>query len=264
VELTKEAGRILIKNVTKIFARSDSDSTLIALEDVNMDIQPTEFVSIVGTSGCGKSTLLRIIAGLESATFGQAFCDGEVISGTNPKRGLVFQEHSLFPWLSVRDNIAFGLRATGKYESGMEMADRLISVSGLSEFTHSYPHQLSGGMRQRVSLVRSLVVSPDVLLLDEPLGALDSFTRMNLQDELLKLWNENKNTMILITHDVDEAIYLSQRIFIMSPRPGRIAGEIPLRMSYPRNRGSSEFVSVRNAILRKLDFAKEEQEEYNL
>ncbi|MDR3164186.1 MAG: ABC transporter ATP-binding protein [Synergistaceae bacterium] len=262
--MTKRAGHISIQNVTKIFARADLNSTLVALENVNMEIQPAEFVSIVGTSGCGKSTLLRIIAGLESVTFGQAYCDGEVIAGANPKRGLVFQEHSLFPWLSVRDNIAFGLRATGRYKSGADMVDRLISRVDLSEFADSYPHQLSGGMRQRVSLVRALVVSPDVLLLDEPLGALDSFTRMNIQDELLKLWNEHKNTMILITHDVDEAIYLSQRIYIMSPRPGRIVKEIPLRMSYPRNRGSSEFTVVRNEILRRLDFAKEEQEEYNL
>jgi NitT/TauT family transport system ATP-binding protein len=229
-----------------------------------MEIQSAEFISIVGTSGCGKSTLLRIIAGLETATFGQAYCGGELITGTNPKRGLVFQEHSLFPWLSVRDNIAFGLRVAGRYKSDAGLVDELISIIGLSEFAGSYPHQLSGGMRQRVSLVRALAVSPDVLLLDEPLGALDSFTRMNIQDELLKLWNKHKNTMILITHDVDEAIYLSQRIYIMSPRPGRIADEISLRMSYPRNRGSSEFVNVRNGILRKLDFAKEDQEDYNL
>jgi ABC-type nitrate/sulfonate/bicarbonate transport system ATPase subunit len=262
--LTARAGHVSLENVTKIFARADLNSTLVALEGVSMEIRPAEFVSIVGTSGCGKSTLLRIIAGLETATFGRAYCDGELIAGTNPKRGLVFQEHSLFPWLSVRENIAFGLRATGRYRSGAGLVDALISIVGLSEFADSYPHQLSGGMRQRVSLVRALVVSPDVLLLDEPLGALDSFTRMNIQDELLKLWNEHKNTMILITHDVDEAIYLSQRIYIMSPRPGRIAGEIPLRMSYPRNRSSSEFVNVRNEILRRLDFAKEEQEEYNL
>ena len=258
------AGHISIQNVTKIFARTDLDSTLVALESVNMEIRPAEFISIVGTSGCGKSTLLRIIAGLEAATFGQVRCDGEIITGTNPKRGLVFQEHSLFPWLSVRDNIAFVLRAAGRYKSGADLVDRLISRVGLSEFSGSYPHQLSGGMRQRVSLVRALVVSPDVLLLDEPLGALDSFTRMNIQDEILKLWNEHKNSMILITHDVDEAIYLSQRIYIMSPRPGRIVKEIPLGMSYPRNRGSSEFTAVRSEILRRLDFAKEEQEEYNL
>ncbi|MDR1917010.1 MAG: ABC transporter ATP-binding protein [Synergistaceae bacterium] len=262
--MSGQAGHIIVKNLTKIFARSDLNATLVALENLDMEILPTEFISIVGTSGCGKSTLLRIIAGLETATFGQVFCDGEAIRDTDPRRGLVFQEHSLFPWLSVRDNIAFGLRATGKYRSSVELVDRMISIVGLQEFANSYPHQLSGGMRQRVSLVRALIVSPNVLLLDEPLGALDSFTRMNMQDELLRLWNEHRNTMILITHDVDEAIYLSQRIYIMSPRPGRIACEIPLRISYPRNRSSSEFVNVRNMILRKLDFAKEEQEDYNL
>jgi ABC-type nitrate/sulfonate/bicarbonate transport system ATPase subunit len=264
LELTERSGHISIENVTKIFARADLNSTLIALDGVNLEVRPAEFISIVGTSGCGKSTLLRIIAGLETVTFGQARCDGKPIAGTNPKRGLVFQEHSLFPWLSARDNIAFGLRAAGRYKSSDGLVDGLISAVGLSEFANSYPHQLSGGMRQRVALVRALVVSPDVLLLDEPLGALDSFTRMNIQDELLKLWKEHENTMILITHDVDEAIYLSQRIYIMSPRPGRITGEIPLRMSYPRNRSSSEFVNIRNEILRRLNFAKEEYEEYNL
>ncbi|MDR1966072.1 MAG: ABC transporter ATP-binding protein [Synergistaceae bacterium] len=262
--MSGRGGHIEIKNVSKIFARPDLNSTLVALEGVDMEVRPSEFISIVGTSGCGKSTLLRIIAGLEAATFGGVFCDGEPILRANPKRGLVFQENSLFPWLTVRGNIAFGLHATGKYRENAGLADRLISLVGLSEFANSYPHQLSGGMRQRVSLIRALAVSPDVLLLDEPLGALDSFTRMNIQDELLKLWRENGNTMILITHDVDEAIYLSGRIYIMSPRPGRISGEITLPMSYPRNRSSSDFVEVRNRILKKLNFAREEREDYNL
>ncbi|MDR3332985.1 MAG: ABC transporter ATP-binding protein [Synergistaceae bacterium] len=257
-------GHIVIENVSKIFARGDMNSTLVALKNIDMEIMPCEFVSIVGASGCGKSTLLRVIAGLETTTVGNAMCDGKTITGTDPRRGLVFQENALFPWLSVRDNISFGLRATKKYELGKKLVDDLISMAGLSEFSNSYPHHLSGGMRQRAALARALAVSPDVLLLDEPLGALDSFTRMNLQDEMLNLWHERGNTMILITHDVDEAVYLSERIYVMSPRPGMIVDEISLPMSYPRNRGASDFMDIRNAILRKLHFAREDSQEYNL
>jgi NitT/TauT family transport system ATP-binding protein len=258
------AGHIQINNIKKIFARADLNSTLLVLDEVSLDIRPGEFVSLVGTSGCGKSTLLRIIAGLETVTDGVALCDGEPINGTNPKRGLVFQEHSLFPWLTVRENIAFGLRATKQYSFKKELVDALISMVGLEEFADSFPHQLSGGMQQRVALVRALAISPDVLLLDEPLGALDSFTRMVIQEELVRLWQERHNTMILITHDVDEAIYLSQRIFIMTPRPGRIIRELTLNMSYPRNRSDSAFVDIRNIILKQLHFATDTHEDYNL
>lgn len=262
--MSGKKGHIEIKKVTKIFARNDMIDTMMALSAIDLDIQPGEFVSIVGASGCGKSTLLRIIAGLETPTHGVAYCDGERIVGPSAKRGLVFQDPTLFPWLNVWDNVAFGLRATGLYKEKKELIAKLIQLIGLEEFHKSYPHQLSGGMSQRVSLVRALANEPDVLLLDEPLGALDAFTRMNIQNELINLWKERGTTMILITHDVDEAIYLSNRIIVMSPRPGRVIKELKLNMYYPRNRGSSEFVEYRNQILRLLHFAEEEVAEYYL
>ncbi|MDR1263518.1 MAG: ABC transporter ATP-binding protein [Oscillospiraceae bacterium] len=258
------SGRIQAVGLTKIFAREDMNATLQALDNVNLAIEPGEFVSIVGTSGCGKSTLLRIVAGLEIPTRGEVLCDGKRVNGPDPQRGLVFQEHNLYPWLTVRGNIEFALKSAKKFKGSQAFVKKLLEVAGLTEFANSYPHQLSGGMRQRASLIRALAVAPDVLLLDEPLGALDSFTRMNLQDEIISLWKERGSTMILITHDVDEAIYLSQRILIMSPRPGRITSELQVPISYPRNRSSSDFVQLRNVILQRLNFARESSEEFNL
>ncbi len=256
------SGRVEIKNLSKVFARQGVDDTLHALDNVSVDIHPGEFVTLLGASGCGKSTLLRIIAGLEIPTQGEALFNGGRICGTSPRRGLVFQEHSLFAWLTVRQNIELALKMSRQYQDKKCEIDKWLAVAGLTEFEANYPHQLSGGMRQRAALVRALAVSPDVLLLDEPLGALDSFTRMNLQDELVRLWRARGNTMIMVTHDVDEAIYLSQRIVIMSPRPGRISRIIDVPQSYPRNRASSDFTTLRNEILKLMDFAQELQQDY--
>ncbi len=253
-----------INNVTKIFARQGADETLLALDSVSVDIAPGEFVTLLGTSGCGKSTLLRIIAGLEVPTKGDVLFNGEKIMGTSPQRGLVFQEHTLFTWLTVRENVEFALKATKQYRDKRHEISDWLELAGLSEFADNYPHQLSGGMRQRAALVRALAVSPEVLLLDEPLGALDSFTRMSLQDELVRLWKERGNTMIMVTHDVDEAIYLSQRIVIMSPRPGRISRIFSLPLSYPRNRASDDFTLLRTDILKLMDFASDVREEYTI
>jgi NitT/TauT family transport system ATP-binding protein len=253
-----------VKGVSKIFARPGVDDTLFALDNVSIDIHPGEFVSLLGASGCGKSTLLRIIAGLEIPTKGEVFFNGEIIRGTDPRRGLVFQEHTLFAWLTVRGNIEFALKGVKQYDKKKgEIADWL-TIAGLSEFADNYPHQLSGGMRQRAAFVRALAVSPDVLLLDEPLGALDSITRMTLQDELIRLWLERQNTMIMVTHDIDEAIYLSRRIVVMSPRPGRIAKVLNVPMSYPRNRASDDFTGLRSKILKFMEFADDVQMEYTL
>lgn len=260
-----EKGQIAIENVTKIFRRTDGLETLTALEDINLKVRPGEFLSIVGASGCGKSTLLRIIAGLEYPTTGSVLCDEAEITGTDAKRGLVFQDHALFPWLTVWDNVLFGLRSTGRQKEKKELAEHLLELVGLQNFKKSYPHQLSGGMSQRIALVRALANEPDVLLLDEPLGALDAFTRMNIQDVLIELWKARGNTMILITHDVDEAIYLSERVIVMSPRPGRIVDELSIEMGYPRNRSHSLFVYYRNQILEKLNFAHEQSiEDYSI
>jgi len=257
------SARIEINNVTKIFARP-GDDTLLALDDVSADINPGEFVALLGASGCGKSTLLRIIAGLEKPTRGEMVFNGKPIRGTDPRRGLVFQDHTLFSWLTVKQNIEFALKSTKQLSEKKHEIEKWISLAGLTEFADNYPHQLSGGMRQRAALVRALSVSPDALLLDEPLGALDSFTRMTLQDELIRLWKERENTMIMVTHDVDEAIYLSQRIIIMSPRPGRISKIVNVPMSYPRNRASGDFTELRLQILKFLDYAKDIREEYTI
>lgn len=256
------SGRVEIRNLSKVFARQGADDTLHALDNVSIDIRPGEFVSLLGASGCGKSTLLRIIAGLEIPTKGEALFNGEKITGTSPKRVLLFQEHTLFAWLTVRQNIGFALKASKQYREKRDEIDKWLAVAGLTEFASNYPHQLSGGMRQRAALVRALAVSPDVLLLDEPLGALDSFTRMNLQDELVRLWQERGNTMIMVTHDVDEAIYLSRRIAILSPRPGRISKIVDVPLGYPRNRASGDFTALRNEILKFLNFAHEFQPDY--
>ena len=254
-----DKGRIEIDNVTKIFRREDEEiETLTALDQVSLDIRPGEFVSVVGASGCGKSTLLRIIAGLETATIGEVRKDGIKITGTDEKRGLVFQDHSLYPWLTVWKNVTFGLRSLGRYNEKKEYAKKLLELVGLKQFAKSYPGQLSGGMSQRIALIRALVTEPDVLLLDEPLGALDAFTRMSIQDVLIDLWKETKSTMLLITHDVDEAIYLSERVVVMTPRPGRIVDELKIEMSYPRERSHSQFVEYRNKILMKLNYAHEQ------
>jgi len=258
------SARLEIKNLTKTFESTNKGTYLTALENVSLDVQPGEFVSLLGTSGCGKSTLLRIIAGLETATEGEALCNGVPITGADPKRALVFQEHTLFPWMTVRGNIAFALKGAKQYKQERGQIKHWLEIAGLTEFAKNYPHQLSGGMRQRASLVRALAVSPDALLLDEPLGALDSFTRMTLQDELIRLWREKGNTMLLVTHDVDEAIYLSQRIVVMSPRPGRVKEVLEVSMSYPRNRASDDFAELRAKILRHLNYARDLQEDYTI
>jgi ABC-type nitrate/sulfonate/bicarbonate transport system ATPase subunit len=254
--------KVEIKSLSKVFAKQDMDDTLHALDNIDVTIQPGEFVTLLGASGCGKSTLLRIIAGLEIPTQGEALANGEKIAGTSPRRGLVFQEHTLFAWLTVRQNIESALKMSKQYDNKKKEIDGWLTVAGLMEFAGNFPHQLSGGMRQRAAFVRALAVSPDVLLLDEPLGALDSFTRMNLQDEMVRLWKERGNTMIMVTHDVDEAVYLSQRIAIMSPRPGRIIKILDVPQSYPRNRAASDFTALRNEILKLMDFAKDVQQDY--
>ncbi|GHU56676.1 ABC transporter ATP-binding protein [Clostridia bacterium] len=250
------SASINIKNVTKTF------ETMTALDDVSIDIKAGEFVTLVGTSGCGKSTLLRILSGLETVTDGEVTCDEKPIKGTNANRIMVFQEHTLLPFLSIRKNIAFALKGTKLYKTEKKNIDHWLSLAGLTEFANKYPHQLSGGMRQRAALVRALAVQPEVLMLDEPLGALDNFTRMTLQDELLKLWQEQNNTIIMVTHDVDEAVYLSQKIIVMTPRPGRIKEALEVSMSYPRNHADSEFIELRTTILKNLNYAKEVKEQY--
>lgn len=249
---------LVLDSISKSFARADTDVITHALENINLTVNDGEFISIVGPSGCGKSTILRLIAGLTIPTKGEVKVDGQKIEGTNPDRGMVFQNPTLFPWLTVEGNVSYSLKVQKKFEKEKEEVDRLISKVGLDDFKKSYPHQLSGGMAQRVSLIRSMINKPKVFLLDEPLGALDAFTRMNMQDELVDMWRENNHIMIMVTHDVDEAIYMSNRVIVMAPRPGRIRKSIDINLEYPRNRLSSDFVNYRNEIMEMLDFGKVE------
>jgi sulfonate transport system ATP-binding protein len=225
-----------------------------ALRGIDFEINPGEFVSLIGSSGCGKTTLLRLIAGLDRPQAGRLFLDGRSIEGPSHERGLVFQAANLFPWETIANNIAAGLKARGVYRQRKEEVQRYIDMTGLSGFERTYPHQVSGGMAQRASLARALINDPKVLLLDEPLGALDAFTRMDLQDKLLELWGERGTTTVLVTHDVDEAVYLSDRIVIMTPRPGKIEEVLNVDLPRPRSRGDAEFLELRTRILEKLHF----------
>lgn len=232
-----------------------NDNAVEALRNISFSVRKGEFLSIIGPSGCGKTTLLRLIAGLDSPEAGQITLKGEKIAAPGPERGYVFQQGSLFPWLTVEKNIASGLKARGVYKENKAEVTRFVDLIGLQGFEKAYPHQISGGMAQRVAIARTLINRPVALLLDEPMGALDAFTRADLQDKLLELWEQNGTTMILVTHDVDEAIYLSDRIVVMTPRPGKISEIINVGLPRPRDRGADDFMELRGVILEKLHLA---------
>ena len=257
-------GEIKIDNVTKSFKNTDlTKEDIVALNGFSLDIKPGSFVSLIGPSGCGKSTLLRIIGGLDEASEGTIYIDGNKIKGPGSDRGFVFQGSNLFSWLTVEKNIAFGLKARHIYKENKELVNEYIRLVGLEGFEKSYPHQLSGGMQQRASLARALVGHPSVLLLDEPLGALDAFTRMKLQDEILDIWEKNNMTMIMVTHDVDEAIYMSDQVVVMSARPSKVEEVIDINLPRPRARAQDTFQEYRTRILNVLDLGgKVEEVEY--
>ena len=232
-----------------------------ALGNIDLTMHDGEFISLVGTSGCGKSTILRLIAGLIPPTMGTLMVNGEEITGPDPSRGMVFQKPTLFPWLTVEKNISFSLRMQNKFKGNEEEVERMLKVIGLEEFRDDYPGQLSGGMAQRVALVRTLINHPKILLLDEPLGALDAFTRMNMQDEILDIWKKRKQLVVMVTHDVDEAIYMGTRVIAMEANPGQIKADIPIELPYPRDRSSAEFVGYRNQILGLLNYGSGEKGE---
>jgi sulfonate transport system ATP-binding protein len=223
---------------------------LPVLDNITLTIAPGEFVSIVGSSGCGKSTLLRLIVGLEEDYQGEVLLDGRRIVGTSLDRGIVFQEHRLFPWLTVEGNIALGLlNAEFSEDDKARSVREHIALVGLAGFETAYPHQLSGGMSQRVAIARALVNRPEVLLLDEPFGALDALTRAHLQQELHRIWQAEGITMILVTHDVEEAVFLGEKVVVMEPRPGRIRRIVPVDLAYPRERGGAPFSRVKEEVL---------------
>ncbi len=237
-----------IKGVNKQFFADGKE--MEALHDINLSIRENEFVCFIGPSGCGKTTLLRIIAGLEDPTSGTVTLDGDPIRGPSPERGMVFQEYSLFPWRTVLDNIVFGLELKGvPVNERKRLGRQYLKMVGLESFETRYPHELSGGMKQRVAIARALVNNPKALLMDEPFGALDAQTRNIMQSELLRIWEEEKKTVIFVTHSVDEAIYLADTIVIMSARPGRIKDVIPIPLTRPRSRTSTEVNQIRDRIL---------------
>ena len=270
-------GEISIKDVYKQFPNTDpTKEDIVALNGFSLDIEPGSFVSLIGPSGCGKSTLLRIIGGLDKATKGTIELDGKEIKKPGSDRGFAFQKpgsdrgfafqgSNLFPWLTVEKNIAFGLKARHIYKQQKKDVADYIHLVGLEGFEKSYPHQLSGGMQQRASLARALVGHPSVLLLDEPLGALDAFTRMNLQDEIINIWKKHNMTMVMVTHDVDEAIYMSDQVVVMSARPSKVEAIIDINLPRPRARAQDTFQEYRTKILNVLNLGGQVDEvEYYL
>ncbi len=224
----------------------------MALNGVSLDIYENEFICVVGPSGCGKSTLLNIIAGLLEPSSGSVYCDGKEVKGTGTERGVVFQQYALFPWMTVKKNVMFGLGLQGiKGKEAEEIAMKYIKMVQLEDFLDHYPKELSGGMKQRVAIARAYAVNPSVLLMDEPFGALDAQTRTQLQSELLETWEKEQKTCFFITHDVDEAIILAQKVIIMSARPGRIKEVVDVNIPYPRTQETKmapEFLELKNHI----------------
>ncbi|MCZ8511504.1 ABC transporter ATP-binding protein [Paenibacillus filicis] len=246
--------KIQISNLQKVYAGRQGD--VIALNNVDLAIEPNEFVCVVGPSGCGKSTLLNIIAGLEDATSGTVQVDGRDVIGPGKERGVVFQQYALFPWKTVLQNVEFGLKLKGMNKrERREKAEFYLELVGLKDFAQAFPKELSGGMKQRVAIARAYAVQPEVLLMDEPFGALDAQTRAQLQEELLATWQKEKKTCFFITHDVEEAVILAQKVVIMSARPGRVKEIVQVDIPYPRNQEtklSERFSQIKNEIWAKV------------
>ncbi|ASC06959.1 ABC transporter [Acetobacter pasteurianus] len=255
-----------IDHVGKVFTQKRHQT--VALEDINFDIHRREFVCVVGPSGCGKSTLIRILAGLEDTTSGRILVDGQPVNGPGPDRGMVFQKYTLFPWMDVCRNVMFGIEmgGTSKTEARRE-AMQWLQIVGLEQFASSFPHQLSGGMQQRVAIVRALAARPRVLLMDESFSALDAQTRLKMQNYLMEIWRKIDITIVFITHDLDEAIYLADRILVLKPRPGRVEEVIEVPLSRPRRATqmtSDEFLATKahlEALIRSFGDNTEETDE---
>lgn len=250
-----------IQNVNKSF--TVDGQKVDVLKDINLEVQEGEFIAIVGHSGCGKSTLLKIIAGLEKNDTGLVTVDGKEVNGPGMDRGMIFQEHRLFPWMSIEKNVQLGLKVLSKEEK-TKLSDQYLELVKLSEFKKAYPSQLSGGMSQRAAIARSLVSQPEVLLLDEPFGALDALTKIELQEELLKIRERFHNTMLMVTHDIEEAVYLADRIVVMSARPGRIKDVIKVELGTYRDRGGSDFAHYKKKIFDYFFEEKTVVPEYNI
>ncbi|WP_298964648.1 ABC transporter ATP-binding protein [uncultured Methylobacterium sp.] len=244
---TGAGARLAVEDVSHAF--TIRGTPLPVLDRIGLDVAPGAFVALLGPSGCGKSTLLRLVAGLEPPERGRLVVDGVPVAGPDPSRLLVFQDPTLYPWRSVRRNVALGLEARGLARSSGHRVEEALRVVGLSDFADAYPHQLSGGMAQRTALARALVNAPSLLLLDEPLGKLDSLTRLAMQAELVRLWQDSRFTALLVTHDVEEALVLAERVIVLSDRPARITADIANPAPYPRHRDDPDLVRLRREVL---------------
>ncbi|MGC7870231.1 ABC transporter ATP-binding protein [Desulfosporosinus sp. SYSU MS00001] len=249
--------KLVIDQVGKVFSTKGGE--MVALDRTSFKVKEGEFITILGPSGCGKSTILRIVAGLEEPSSGKVYLDGHEVKGPGSDRGMVFQSYTLYPWLTVEDNITFGLRLKGtSRKQCKEVAQHYLELIGLSGFEKHYPIQLSGGMKQRVAIARALANDPEILLMDEPFGALDAQTRSIMQEILLKVWEESKKTILFITHDVEESIFLADSVYVMTARPGRLKENIPVNLPRPRDyniKSSSEFLNLKTQL---LDLIREE------
>jgi len=243
---------IEIKNINKSF--DGRGKNLSVLENINLNINDGELVCLLGPSGCGKTTLLRLIAGLDHPTSGEIVANGEVVEKPSGDRAVIFQQYSLFPWLTVLQNVTFGLEMSGgSKEENVKAAERYLESVGLLDFKDSYPHELSGGMKQRVAIIRSSLNHSPILLMDEPFSALDMQNRHKLQEQLIGVWKRFENTIVFVTHDVDEAVYLADKIVLLDKNPGKIAEVIPVDLERPRKRDSMEFLKIQESIVENLD-----------
>jgi NitT/TauT family transport system ATP-binding protein len=246
------ATKLQIEHLDMTFAR-DGESVRV-LDDINLEIKRGEFVCLLGPSGCGKSTLLSIIAGFQAPTRGEVRIDGEAVCGPDPRRIFVFQERGVFPWLSVEGNIGFGLYKLPAFERNRQIA-HYVQMVGLKGFEKAYPAELSGGMKQRLEVARALAVKPDVLFLDEPFGALDSITRLIMRRELLRIWEAERKTVVFVTHDIDEAVQLADRVVVMSARPARVQQIVEIDISHPRDLSSARYLELRDGIFQQIGLA---------
>jgi ABC-type nitrate/sulfonate/bicarbonate transport system ATPase subunit len=252
--MTSAAPILSIRGITRRFQSAHGET--LALQATDLDVAENDFVTILGPSGCGKSTLLRIVAGLDQPSEGQVLLDGSPVSGPGADRGMVFQSYTLFPWLTVLDNVCFGLRERGLPRAQqVEIAQGFLSKVGLQKFARHYPKQLSGGMQQRTALARALANGPRMLLMDEPFGALDHQTRELMQELLLGIWEREKKTVLFVTHDIDEAIFMGSRVVVMSARPGRIKSDLPSPFEHPRHysiKTTPEFAALKRELHEQL------------
>ncbi|WP_428846307.1 ABC transporter ATP-binding protein [Metallumcola ferriviriculae] len=254
--------KIKIEDVTKVFANNAGEHQQ-ALASVDLAVYDNEFICLLGASGCGKTTLLNLMAGFESVSSGTIFIDDKPVLKPHPQYQTIFQNYGLFPWRTVEENVEYGLEVKGvSLEERRAKAAGYIEMVGLEKFRNSHPHQLSGGMQQRVAIARALAVEPEVLFMDEPFGALDALTRFRMQDEITRIWQENKQTIVFVTHDIDEAVFLADRIVIMSPYPGRIKTILPVPMGRPRDRTDYDFIKIRDRIFNEFELTVKKELDY--